>query len=143
LFAVYPYIKLHNLFEFNNNKRVYNSILSCTLKYLRFLLTMICKKKIFVLTILCFLNACTSPTAMLGPVYTFSSTGSIYQSGLSYGSNELLEKVTGKTAIENLKDLKLEKKKENIQKKTLESEDFYFLVKKKFENTHIKIKKIN
>ena len=80
---------------------------------------------------------------MLGPVYTFSSTGSIYQSGLSYGSNELLEKVTGKTTIENLKDLKLEKKKENIQKKTLESEDFYILVKKKFENTHIKIKKIN
>ena len=104
---------------------------------------MICKKKIFVLTTLCFLNACTSPTAMLGPVYTFSSTGSIYQSGLSYGSNELLEKVTGKTTIENLKDLKLEKKKENIQRKTLESEEFYFFVKKKFENTSIKIKKIN
>ena len=44
---------------------------------------MICKKKIFVLMILCFLNACTSPTAMLGPVYTFSSTGSIYQSSLA------------------------------------------------------------
>ena len=104
---------------------------------------MICKKKIFVLTILCFLNACTSPTAMLGPVYTFSSTGSIYQSGLSYASNELIEKTTGKTTIENIKDLKLEKKKENIQRKTLESEEFYFLVKKKFENTHIKIKRIN
>ena len=78
---------------------------------------MICKKKIFVLAILCFLNACTSPTAMLGPVYTFSSTGSIYHSGLSYGSNELLEKVTGKTAIENLKDLKLEKKKRIFKKK--------------------------
>ena len=60
--------------------------------------------------ILCFLNACTSPTAMLGPVYTFSSTGSIYQSSLAYGSNELIEKATGKTAIENIKDLKLEKK---------------------------------
>ena len=104
---------------------------------------MICKKKIFVLTILCFLNACTPPTAMLGPVYTFSSTGSVYQSGLSYGSSELIEKVTGKSTIENLKDLKLEKKKENIQRKTLESEEFYFLVKKKFDNTHIKIKKIN
>ena len=131
------------MFEFNNNKRVYNSILSCTLKYLRFLLTMICKKKIFVLTILCFLNACTSPTAMLGPVYTFSSTGSIYQSGLSNASNELIEKTTGKTTIENIKDLKLEKKKENIQRKTLESEEFYLFVKQKFENNHIKIKKIN
>ena len=104
---------------------------------------MICKKKIFVLTILCFLNACTSPTAMLGPVYTFSSTGSIYQSGLSNASNELIEKTTGKTTIENIKDLKLEKKKENIQRKTLESEEFYLFVKQKFENNHIKIKKIN
>ena len=80
---------------------------------------------------------------MLGPVYTFSSTGSVYQSGLSYGSSELIERVTGKSTIENLKDLKLEKKKENIQRKTLESEEFYFFVKKKFENTNIKIKKIN
>ena len=80
---------------------------------------------------------------MLGPVYTFSSTGSIYQSGLSYGSDKLLEKVTGKTTIENIKDLKSEKKKENIQRKTLESEEFYFFVKKKFENTHIKLKEIN
>ena len=75
---------------------------------------MIYKKKILVLLILCFLNACTSPTAMLGPVYTFSSTGSIYQSGLTYGSNELLEKTTGKTTIENIKDLNLQKKEENI-----------------------------
>ena len=104
---------------------------------------MICKKKIFVLIILCFLNACTSPTAMLGPVYTFSSTGSILQSGLTYGSNELIEKTTGKTTIENIKDLKLEEKKKNIHKKTLESEEFYLFVKKKFENTRIKIKKIN
>ncbi len=104
---------------------------------------MICKKKILVLIILCFLNACTSPTAMLGPVYTFSSTGSIYQSSLTYGSNELIEKATGKTTIENIKDFKLKEKKVNIQKKTLESKEFYFFVKKKFENTHIKIKKIN
>ena len=104
---------------------------------------MIYKKKILVLSILCFLNACTSPTAMLGPVYTFSSTGSIYQSGLTYGSNELLEKTTGKTTIENIKDLNLQKKEENIQKKTLESKEFHLFVKKKFENTLIKIKKIN
>ena len=52
---------------------------------------------------------------------------------------------TGKTPIENLKKIKLDEKNkvENIQKKTLESEDFYFLVKKKLEKTHKILKASN
>ena len=50
---------------------------------------MIHKKIIFGLFLLSFLGACTSPTAMLGPAYTLTSTGNVFQAGFSYGSSEL------------------------------------------------------
>ncbi len=98
---------------------------------------MIHKKITFGLFILCFLGACTSPTAMLGPAYTLTSTGSGIQAGLNYGSNHLITMYTGKTPIENLKEISTSENigKENIQKKTLESEDFYILVKNKIDKT--------
>ena len=92
-------------------------------------------KKFLIIFPILFLGSCTSPTAMLGPAYTFSSTGSVYQSGLTYGSNELITMYTGKTPIENVKEkISLDDNK-NIQKKTLESEDFYILVKNKIKKT--------
>ena len=108
----------------------------------RILIKMINKRLILILSLLGFLGACTSPTAMLGPVYTLTSTGNIYQAGFSYGSNELITSYTGKTPIENLeeitsKNLSIER---NIQKKTLESDDFYQLVKNKIQKTKGKIK---
>ena len=110
-----------------------NSTLSCILNCIRFVTTMINKKIILGLFITTLLAGCSSPTAMLGPVYTLSSTGSGLQAGINYGSNELITMYTGKTPIENLQKIKVDKKKAetNIQKKTLESEDFYILVKKK------------
>ena len=73
---------------------------------------------------------------MLGPVYTMSSSGNIYHAGFSFGSNELITKYTGKTPIENLKEISIKEQEENnIQKKTLESEDFHNLVKSKIEVT--------
>ena len=96
------------------------------------------KKLIIGFFVLSFLSACANPTAMLGPAYTFSSTGNVLQAGLSYGSNEMITKYTGKTPLENLKeisDVEIEYKK-NIQKNTLESEDFYFLVKSRIEKTN-------
>ena len=58
------------------------------------------KKKIFFLLIIfSFLEACTTTTAMLGPIYTFSSTGNIVQTSISYGSGKLIEKKTGKTPL--------------------------------------------
>ena len=95
-------------------------------------------KKIYLgLFIVSFLGACTSPTAMLGPAYTLSSSGNMLQAGLSYGSTEMVTLYTGKTPIENLQDMNLVEKKntKNIKKKTLESEDFYFLVKNRIEKT--------
>ena len=98
--------------------------------------TMNMKKSIFGLVILVFLGACTSPTAMLGPAYTLSSTGNIYQASFSYGTNQLITNYTGKSPIENLQEISKDKKiyNNNIKKKTLESDDFYILVKNKIEN---------
>ncbi len=114
-----------------------SSILSCISKCIRFVEVMINKKIIFGLIVVIFLGACSAPTAMLGPVYTLTSSGNIYQAGLSYSSNAIIEQYTGKTPIENLKELSSIKEDEtkNIKQKTLQSEDFYLLVKAKIEKT--------
>ena len=111
----------------------WNSTLSCIPKCIRFVPTMNYKKIIFGLITFSFLGACTSPTAMLGPVYTFSSTNSVLHTGITYGSNEMITAYTGKTPIENLQEISSNQK--NIKKKTLESQEFYILVKNKIEKT--------
>ena len=91
------------------------------------------KKLILVLFVINFANGCSSPTAMLGPMYTFSTSGNIVQASLSYSSNEVITMYTGKTPLENIQDFALPEK--NIKKKTLESDEFYNLVKNKIDNT--------
>ena len=120
--------------------QLFNSTLSCISKCLRFSM-MIHKKIIFWLLVSAFLSGCTSPTAMLGPAYTFTSSGNIYQAGLTFGSNEMITRQTGKTPIENIQELSVSKK--NIQKQTLKSEDFYILVKNKMDKTRSILKKTN
>ena len=102
---------------------------------------MINKKLIFGVLIFGFLGACTSPTAMIGPAYTLTSSGNVLQAGLNYGANEMITFYTGKTPIENVKEITSNQK--NIQKETLESEDFYILVKNKIDKTGAIIKKFN
>ena len=123
-------------------KRVFNSTLSCTIKSIRFYSLMANKKIILGLFVFCFIGACTSPTAMLGPAYTLSSTGSIYQSSLTYGYNEMITMHTGKTPIENIQEFTLNKKK-NIKKKTLESKDFIILVNKRVSKASTILKNSN
>ena len=120
--------------------QLFNSTLSCISKCLRFSM-MIHKKIVFWLLVSAFLSGCTSPTAMLGPAYTLTSSGNIYQAGLTFGSNEMITRQTGKTPIENIQELSVNKK--NIQKQTLKSEDFYILVKNKIDKTGAIIKKSN
>ena len=121
----------------------YISTLSCNLKCLRFL-SMIHNKIVFGLLIMSFLGACATPSAMLGPIYTFTSTGSIAQTSISIGSNELITMHTGKTPIENIKEfVKTENEDKNIHKDTLESEEFYILVKNKIENNKIILNQTN
>ena len=120
--------------------RVLDSTLSCILKCIRFVTSMINKKITLGLFILFFSSACTSPTAMLGPAYTFTSTGNIAQAGLTYGSNVFITSYTGKSPIENLEEITNKNlQSKNIQKQTLESEDFYQLVNNKVEKTKGKI----
>ena len=122
--------------------RVLNSTLSCATKCIRFFIMTINKNIIFGLFIFSFLGACSSPTAMLGPVYTLSSSGNALQAGLNYGSNQMITKYTGKTPIQNLKEIKsIEiKQKKNIKKETLESDEFYILVKNRIEKTNVILK---
>ena len=106
---------------------------------------MINKKIFFGLFIISFLGACASPTAMLGPAYTLSSTGNVFQAGLTYGSNEMVTMYTGKTPFENLQDINFSKQvsKNNIKKKTLESDDFYHLVKNRIKKNNKILKTTN
>ena len=112
-----------------------NSTLSCISKCIGFVITMVSKKIILGIFIVSLLSGCSSPTAMLGPVYTLTSTGNVYQTGFSYGSNQLITKYTGKTPIENLKNIEVKYIKENTLKETLESEDFYQLVNGRIKKT--------
>ena len=126
--------------KINLLNQLFNSTLSCIFKCLEFSL-MIRKKIIFWLLVSAFLSGCTSPTAMFGPAYTLTSTGNIYQASLTYGSNEMITRQTGKTPIENIQEISVSKK--NIQKQTLKSEEFYILVKNKIDKTRSIFKKSN
>ena len=101
---------------------------------------MIHKKIILGLFVTSILSGCTSPTAMLGPAYTLTSTGNVFQAGLSYTSNEMITYYTGKTPVENVKEMT---QKKNIQKQTLESEDFYILVKNNINRFESILKETN
>ena len=120
--------------------KILNTTLSCIIKCLRFS-NMIHKKIILGLFTLGLLAGCATPTAMLGPAYTLTSTGNVFQAGLSYGSNEMITYYTGKTPIENVKEITLNSN--NIQKKTIESDDFYILVKNRINKTGAILKKTN
>ena len=120
--------------------KILNTTLSCIIKCLK-LFDMIHKKIILGLFTLGLLAGCATPTAMLGPAYTLTSTGNVFQAGLSYGSNEMITYYTGKTPIENVKEITLNSN--NIQKKTIESDDFYILVKNRINKTGAILKKTN
>ena len=122
-----------------------STTLSCIAKCIRFVAAMINKKIIIGLFTISFLGACASPTAMLGPAYTLTSSGNVIQAGLSYGSNEMITMYTGKTPLENLQEISSieQSNKKNIHKKTLESEDFYILVKQNVEKTNKILKSSN
>jgi len=102
---------------------------------------MINKKIILGLFVISFLGSCAPPTAMIGPAYSLTSSGNVLQAGLSYGSSEMITMYTGKTPIENLQEIS--SKEKNIKKKTLESEDFQFLVKQNIEKTNKILKSSN
>ena len=94
---------------------------------------MILKKIIAGLFLLFFLNGCVQSAALLGPAYTLASTGNIYQAGLSYGSNQAVKKITGKSPIENIKSLTDSKKSKIDEEQNYD--EFFALVKNRIEKT--------
>jgi len=80
------------------------------------------KKLFFGIFCLIFLNGCVQNTAFLGPAYTFGSSGNVAQAGLSYGSEKIIIKMTGKSTGENIKEV-LDTQKKN--------KEISYLVKKR------------
>ena len=60
--------------------------------------------KRILLLLLCFvfLSGCFQSIALIGPAITGASTGKIYQAGLSYGTNMIMEQATGKSTSEHM-----------------------------------------
>ncbi len=115
----------------------FNSILSCILKSIRFL-TMINKKIVFSLFCLFLLNNCAQNSmSLLGPAYSLGSSGNVYQAGFSYASNEAINKITGKTTGENVKELLQPNKNDNELKKFLKARIIETRKKLNFKNTKL------
>ena len=91
---------------------------------------MILKKLIIVVILLTSLNGCAQNAALLGPAYSLATTGNIYHAGLTYGTNEIVEKTTGKSTSQNIKEILTPKKKET---------EFEKLVKKRVNETRKKL----
>ena len=68
-------------------------------KFCKYIIVVIKKYILFsILTVL--LNSCVQSTAMVGPAYTFVSTGNIFQTGFTFGANKVVEKETGLSTSE-------------------------------------------
>ena len=74
------------------------------------------------------LNGCAPGLAFLGPAFSYSKSGSIMQSALSYGTNVAFKKVKAKSSTENM---------ENAfdDNKTINNSDFIKSVKNKIDNS--------
>ena len=94
---------------------------------------MILKKIIAGLFLLFFLNGCVQSAALLGPAYTMASTGNVFQAGISYGSNQAVNKITGKSTTENIKSFADDNKIKVEEKES--QEEFFALVKSRIEKT--------
>tara|TARA_B100000787_G_C15997618_1_gene208639 strand:- start:171 stop:455 length:285 start_codon:yes stop_codon:yes gene_type:complete len=77
-----------------------------------------------------FFSGCAQNAVLLGPIYTLSATGNIYQAGASYGSNRVITSFTGKSTAENIKELIVIKKSDS---------EFEKLVKRQIKETRKKL----
>jgi hypothetical protein len=74
------------------------------------------------------LNGCAQGLAFLGPAFSYSKSGSIMQSALSYGTNVAFKKVKAKSSTENM---------ENAfdDNKNINNSDFFKSAKNKIDNS--------
>ena len=92
---------------------------------------MIIKKLAIGVIVLISLSGCAQNVGLLGPVYTLASSGSVTQAGLSYGSNEIITRSTGKSTAQNIQEILKSKKNDS---------DFEKLVKENIKKTRKKLK---
>ena len=78
-----------------------------------------------------FLSGCAQNAALLGPAYTLSTSGNVYHAGLTYSTNEIIAKTTGKSVAQNFKEALIPKK---------EDTEFEKLVKRNIEETRRRLK---
>ena len=95
---------------------------------------MILKKTFIGIFLLGMLSGCAQNVALLGPAYTFGSTGNIYQAGLTFSSNKAITSLTGKSVGQNVKEILTLKKKDS---------KFEKLVKTRMIETRKKLKLAN
>ena len=74
------------------------------------------KKILLLLMCFIFLSGCFQSIVYLAPAITGASTGKMYQAGLSYGTNMIVEEITGKTTSEHMLGI-LNNKESNLLKK--------------------------
>ena len=113
------------------------------------------KKTILLLLSSLFLGGCIEPMAFMGPAITAGVNGNIYQASLSYGTNQVIKKTTGKTTIEHISEFLdpkndhqgdfvsiAKKHKEEIKlKMEKQQKDFFATAKKHKEEIKLKIEK--
>jgi hypothetical protein len=78
-----------------------------------------------------FLGGCAQNAALLGPAYTLASTGNVYHAGFTYGGGKIVSNTTGKSVVQNFKEVITPKK---------EDTEFEKLVKRNIEETRRKLK---
>ena len=89
------------------------------------------KKILIGIFLIGFLSGCAQNVALLGPAYTLSTSGNVYHAGLTYGTNEIIAKTTGKSVAQNFKEALIPKK---------EDTEFEKLVKRNIEETRRRLK---
>ena len=91
------------------------------------------RKLLFYMIFLAALNGCGQNIAFLGPAVSYTHSGNVNQSALSYGSNQLLKKMKIRPIVEN----KGNAFDNNI---SINDNEFEKLVKRNFEKTRKKLK---
>lgn len=71
------------------------------------------KKILFILLVFTLTSGCMQQSAFLGPAITAGTSGNIYQAGLTYGTNQVVTKATGKSTFENIKEFLEPKETDN------------------------------
>ena len=106
-------------------------MLSCCLKYIKHNQDSMIIKKIQIILIFTTLTGCVQNSAFFGSALTIARTGNVTQAGLSYGSNEIITRSTGKSTAQNIQEILKSKKNDS---------DFEKLVKENINKTRKKLK---